>query len=301
MPSSDSSYPSNAALLFWGYDISLAGVSVTIDGEAAALAPAPFADSWATLAAVVEPAPAPGQVVVLSGDFCLGGGCEHTLSYTASAADLVAPIPDPAGSFFAVFDHGDVQSSGGDCLVDHDLTIYVHVALDEAAPGSAPGLTRASAGSVSGGSFGGRVPIPLVVSQLGGKDPTSLCFTVEALDLAGNAAPAFELCNACYYRADDAPNDGYTIIPEPEWGAMDLAPGGACAAAGETTGDTGDTGDTGSTGDSSASSVDSATDGGQDDDKGCACAVTGGEGPSSALWLLGVMLLLRRRRAALRA
>jgi len=330
-PADGATYPANAALLFWGYDISLDAVTVTVDGQPAKLVPAGFASGFATIAALVEPAPLEGQTVVVAGSFCEPGFCDQMqeLTYTAGPPDLEAPEPVAAASFFAIYDHADFQSSGGDCLSDSQLTVYVHVMQDTPGPGAAPGGVRASWDGGGGpGGFGGfritsggmsRLAIPIVEAQLGGKDPRSeVCVTVAAIDAAGNAAEPFTLCPACFYRADDGENDG-GIVPEPLWTEADAVPGSACAGAEETTGGASDSGPDPTDGPGSASASDSSgeapttggpqttgepqTDGAsdtsdQDDggDKGCACDGAGGGRDLGALVVVALGLGLGRRR-----
>ena len=133
VPAEGASHPANAALLFSGYELSLDGVTVTVDGAPAQLVAAPFGSSWAEVVVLVEPAPQVGQEVVVSGTICPLEFCDPLLlTYTAGEPDLTAPVPVPEAAFFAVYDHADFMSSGGDCESDTDLTLYVHVTQDEA-------------------------------------------------------------------------------------------------------------------------------------------------------------------------
>jgi MYXO-CTERM domain-containing protein len=310
-PAEGATYPGNAALLFSGVDLTLDAVTVTVDGQPAQLTEAPFAAGWANIAVLVEPAPQAGQTVVVSGSFCDPAFCEPTmLTYTAGAPDLTAPVPVVDAAFFAVFDHADFVSSGGDCQSDTDLTLYVHVTQDEPAAGQALGVVRA-AWSGGGGGFGdftfasgssATMSIPLVVEQLGGKDPASeVCVTVTATDTAGNAAAPFEVCPACYFRKDDGPVDG-AYVPEPEWTDADAVPGSACAGAEATTGDTGPepttgaTGEVQTTGDVQTTGVGETSDPDDGGDKGCACDHTGGPRDIGGLVVMALGLGLARRR-----
>ncbi|MCY0989440.1 MYXO-CTERM sorting domain-containing protein [Nannocystis sp. ILAH1] len=323
VPEDGAIYPRNAALLFDGWGIGLDGITVTVDGEPAELLPAAFDDFVADLAVVVEPTPMTGQTVVVSGSFCPDEDCEPvTITYTAGPEDAEAPQPLVEESFFAVYDHADFMSSGGDCMSDSDLTLYVHLSQAIPAPGE-PSLFTIAWDPDGEGELGFRrtvrvptgarvAPLSLVTEQLGGKDPrTEVCLEVTAFDAAGNAADTFELCPACFAREDALPRETETP-PEPDWTEADGVPGSPCA--GEqplTTGEepTGtDTSPTSSGGDSlSESSSDSVSDtysggatGGDSGDKGCACSTHGGD-PGDAgrflLFVLGLGLALVKRRS----
>lgn len=313
VPGEGATYPANAALMFSGYELSLDAVTVTVDGAPAQLVAAPFASGWANISVLVEPAPQAGQEVVVSGTICPLEFCEPLLlTYTAGEPDLTAPVPVPEASFFAVYDHANFESSGGDCESNADLTVYVHTMQDEAAPGAAPGVVSASwDGGGGGGGFGGftfasgtsaSVRIAISESQLGGEDPASdVCVKVTARDAAGNAAEPFELCPACFFRADDTPIQG-SFVPEPMWTEADAVPGSACAGADPTTGDSGPEPTSGGTGEpQSTGEVDSTgvgetseQDGGEG--KGCACATDGESRDLGALVLMTLGLGLGRRR-----
>lgn len=322
VPADGATYPANAALLFSGFDITLDGVTVTVDGQPATFAPAEFAASFANIAVLVEPQPMPGQTVAVSGLFCPDEFCDPvSITYTAGEPDLTAPAPSADMAFFGVYDHADFMSGGGDCQSDRDLTFYVHVPQAAPAAGDALPLLHAAwdpdgDGPIPGVWGRGRAPdadARLVLTSLDedlvGKDPaTDLCFTIRMIDSAGNEAPSFDVCPACYFRKDDAPQD--QVPPEPQWSDADAVPGSACAVASEstgaatdtgtdpTTGGTGDnqtTGDAQSTGDAQTDG-DSATDtGSQDEGKGCACSTDGDPKDLGAL-LLGLALGLSRRR-----
>jgi len=308
-PKNGETYPANAALLFSGFDISLDGVTVKVDDQAAELVPAAFASSWANIAVLIEPPPMVGQTVVVSGAFCEFGDCEPvTLTYTAGALDLVAPVPVADASRFTVYDHADFESSGGDCQSNSDLTFYVRVMQDAPAAGEAPGVVSA-AWAEGGGSFqdftftaseSAFMAIAVDSPQLDGKDPTTeVCLKITATDLAGNAAEPFELCPACFFRKDEGENDGGPV-PEPAWTDADAVPGSACAVEVETTGGepqtTGDEPTTGEPQTSGDEESGSDTLPAEDGEKGCGCDGTGGSRDLGALVLLGLGLGLRRRR-----
>ena len=318
VPADGEGLPANAALLFFGQALSLTGVSVTVDGAPAALVPAD-AVAGAALAARVDPPPAPGQAVVIAGDFCQeSGGCGPTmLAFTASAADDTPPTPITDGSFFAIYDHGDFVSSGGDCQTDSDLTFYVHL-VDGASVGDARtvftatwdpdglGPIPAAFGDSTLGTGGASVlSISITADKLLGKTPADVCLTIQVGDLAGNKPASYELCPACYLRQDATVPDGSTP-PEPAWTEDDAVPGSACAGpSGSSSGDS-DTGplttgspteggsSVGPGSSSSAGSTGPETGGETGGEKGCACAAESSP-PPSWLLLLGVLGLGRRR------
>ena len=322
-PSNGATYPANAALLFQGFDITLDAVTVKVDDQPAELVPAGFASGWATIAVLVEPAPQVGQTVVVSGSFCEFGDCGPvTLTYTAGEPDLTAPTPVAEASRFTVYDHADFESSGGDCLSNSELTVYVRVMQDAPGAAEAPGVVSAVWSKGSGffsdftitSSETASMSVAIELSQLDGNDPRSeVCVTVVATDLAGNAAEPFEICPACFYRKDEGENDGGPV-PEPAWTDADAVPGSACAVAVETTGEATDSGEptTGGTGGETGEEPTSgepqstgeeastgATDTSEEDDggeKGCACDGGGGSPDLGALVVLGLGLGLRRRR-----
>ena len=322
-PSNGATYPANAALLFQGFDITLDAVTVKVDDQPAELVPAGFASGWASIAVRVEPAPQVGQTVVVSGEFCEFGDCGPvTLTYTAGEPDLIAPTPVAEASRFTVYDHADFESSGGDCLSNSELTVYVRVMQDAPGAAEAPGVVSAVWSKGSGffsdftitSSETASMSVAIELSQLDGNDPRSeVCVTVVATDLAGNAAEPFEICPACFYRKDEGENDGGPV-PEPAWTDADAVPGSACAVAVETTGEATDSGEptTGGTGGETGEEPTSgepqstgeeastgATDTSEEDDggeKGCACDGGGGSPDLGALVVLGLGLGLRRRR-----
>jgi MYXO-CTERM domain-containing protein len=330
-PADGATYPANAALLFDGFDLVLDGVKVTVDGVGAELVPAGFASGFAAIAVLVEPQPQPGQTVIVSGNFCPDSGCdETTLTFTAGAPDLIAPVADPAAGFFGVYDHTDFVSSGGDCQFDSDITFYLHVEHSPAGEGEAPQRVRADWQPNGQGGFGGgapasagsaRVAMSVVASQLGGADPSKdVCFTVKVFDAAGNSAEPYEVCPACFFRKDDLPLMQSTP-EEPAWTDADAVPGSACAGE-ETTGTTGDTtGDPGtggttedptdsgpeptgsSSGDPQTSGDDTDTSGPdtgdqEEDGKGCACDSDTDAPAAPTLAALALLMLIRPRRRA---
>ncbi|PCC75381.1 MYXO-CTERM domain-containing protein [Nannocystis exedens] len=334
VPADGETYPANAALLFWGDAISVDKVTVTVDGEPAALVPAAFAEGLAPLAVKVEPEPQPGQTVVVAGEFCAeNDGCPASITFTAGEPDVAAPATLAEASFFAVLEHAPFQFTSGCDQWEIAQTMYVH--LEQPAPAAGEALVLFEVTWDGGEELGGSgirrvarglepttiVPVALNSGTLGAADVrTDVCLEVVARDAAGNAAAPFELCPPCFMRVDEAPlADGSTLPPEPLWTEADAVPGSACAPATETTGDastggeepTGGedsesgeaptTGATGETGDSSETGAqeetsDSATGGENDPDKGCACN-SDGQGGLGSLLLLGLGLIgVRRRR-----
>ncbi len=313
--------PANSAVLFFGQSLSLTGVSVSVDGSPAALVEAP-AVAGAALAARIEPQPQPGQAVVISGDFCQeSGGCGPSmLSFTATAPDLTPPAAITEGAFFAVYDHADFVSSGGDCQYDSDLTYYVHV-VDGAAAGDARTVFTASwdpdgegpAPAVFGRSALGQggassFSISITSATLQGADPVDgVCLSMTVADLAGNTPATYEVCPACYHRMDDLNWDSSTPS-EPTWTAEDAVPGSVCAPAVESTGGESSGSDSGGSptegGGSSAgggssegaTGQDTSASGGEDGgEKGCACDSRGASTPGLLVLLLAGLGLRRRR------
>ena len=321
LPADGAVHPGNAALLFDGFNISITAVTVTVDEQPAALVPADFDDNLAEIAAFVEPAPTEGQVVALSGPFC--EGCEPvTITYTAGPPDVTAPKPIVESSFFALYDHADFMSGGGDCMTDSDLTLYVHLSQESPAFGD-PSLFRVGWDPDGEGDAGFHrtvrvdaeshvLALSLVSEQLGGKDPlTEVCLDITALDLAGNAAETFQLCPACFARTDEVEH-GVDTPAEPAWTEADGVPGSPCAGAepqptGEEPTGTDTASNTSEDGSLSESTSDSVSDtdsggatGGEGGDKGCACSSNGGD-PGDVgrflLFALGLGLALIKRRS----
>jgi len=331
LPIDGASHPGNAALLFWGSELSLEAVTVTVDGEPATLVPAPFADGLAALAVAVEPAPQAGQTVVLAGKFCQEPtDCDAALTYTVSAPDLAAPAPIVDASFFAVYDHVPFQLQGGCEQTTVERTLYVHLQQPAPAAGEAPvffrvewegeedpgaGLIRRTEQAIEETTI---IPIGLDANTLGMADVLSeVCLEVVARDAAGNASEPFELCPPCFLHEDEAPIDASASLPpEPAWAEAEAVPGSACARATETTGEEttdGESGESGeapttgnepTTGDEPPGSetdgpdegTDSATAGDDEPGKGCACRSDREGGSLGHLLLLVLGLGAARRR-----
>ena len=325
IPAEGQKYPGNAAVILHGQGISLTDASVTVDGQPATLKDVSktLFDGLGIFAVTVEPTPAAGQAVTVTGTFCAGGpGCPPVaLHYVATAADTVAPPSiDLAG--FNVHDYTDFKSSGGDCQSDSDFAWWIELksqvpelATDGAVMYQIQGYADASmAGGVVVGAFGyvdvtghAVVPIRRTVSALNGKPlPEAMCFRIRSYDSAGNT-PSISpelLCKPCYYRADGLPSNGFPPA-EPTWTPADIYPGGPCdysmVGSGGSYPDAGLPHDTSST---SSTSGAGGSGGGANGDLvvgGCGCRMAGEDestpGLSGALVLaIGASLRLARRR-----
>ena len=263
-PAAGATYPANAALRFDGFDLSLTGVTATIDGEPATLVPAEPSGAPG-LFATLEPQPQPGQTVTIAGAFCEFEECEaEEFSFTAGPPDLDAPVAKDV--FFTAFDHGGFVSSGADCMGDADLALYLHADLSPQADGQAPVRYRVTfdpdagapepPGFVRNGLFDVAGPsarsTSLTADKLGAVAAADVCLLVEFIDFAGNAGEPIEVCKPCFLRVSDELPE--TDTPEePTWSDADIVPGSACAGPDETgTGTDSDTDDTGAATDSSA-------------------------------------------------
>ena len=300
-PQDGGTLPANAALFFHGYDISLAKVKVTVDGQPASFGPAPAnVPGVGDLIATITPAPKAGQTVVIQGDFCNDSGAmcaPKTLTFTAGAPDTEAPPPvDVVG--YNVYDYLDFKSSGGDCLTDSDLTYWVELQTEAAKDGESQRLYTIDAFSDANfqnkvfsqsGFIRGKdtkVEIQKLASGLEGrKAQEAFCFRATSSDAAGHVtASSLVVCKACFYRADTMPNMSGPPS-EPKWTTADTYPSGPC-------------GDGAS---SSATSGSSGSSSGGDDVvvDGCSCQAGGsGTAVPGALAALALALQgLRRRRA----
>ncbi|MGK4003728.1 hypothetical protein WMF31_13945 [Sorangium sp. So ce1036] len=243
-PESGATYPGNAALFFYGFEISLEGVSATVDGEPANLVLAPDVPATGhSLAARIEPPPGEGQAIVIEGDFCSTGPCEVTrIELTAGAADTTAPAA-PAGLSFNLHDYADFKSSGGDCQTSSDLAWWLTIDGEAPALGASPVIYTIEAfrddsfsrpvfsESAFARAASSTRAIHRTADVLDGADaPEALCFRVSAIDAAGNAASeTAHACKPCYYRKDPPSAEPSFAPPvQPEWAAADLYPGGTC-------------------------------------------------------------------------
>lgn len=313
VPADGDTYPANAALLFWGEAISVDKVTVTVDGEPAALVHAEFAQGLAPLVVKVEPEPLPGQTVVVAGEFCTEpDNCQASITFTAGEPDVVAPAPNVEASFFALFEHAPFSYMQGCTQFEAAQALYVH--LEQAPPAAGEALVlfkvtwnpgdEVDASAISLTERGVEattiVSEALTAEHFGGADVrTAVCLEVLARDAAGNAAPPFELCPPCFMRSDATPLPaGSSAPPEPLWTDADAVPGSACALATETTGEeptSGEAPTSGETG-SQEETSDSATGGEDGPEKGCACDSDGAGGPASLLLLALGLIGVRRRR-----
>ena len=326
MPANGDTYPSNAALFFYGYGITLDAMTVTVDGEPASFADAPALASLgldAALIARISPEPEPGQTVELAGTFCPDVGCEPSaITFTAGAPDNAPPGALTALSF-DIHDHADFVSSGGDCQSDTDLTWYLRVDT-VVAPGPSESAVALLVLAYRDASFeevvfsesrlltgkSGTLSSGHTVSVLDGKaPPEALCFRAMVRDVSGNASlQVVEACKPCRYRKDDA-GGSLSSPPEPMWTSADVYPGGPCddggsGGAGGSGSGGGDSGG-GDSGGGNAGGGDSggggAGSGGGDDVSvvGCGCQLPARETSGSAVALLALLAgaaLGRRRR-----
>jgi hypothetical protein len=291
-PKSGDTYPANAALFFEGYDISLDGVTVTVDGQPATLQPVTDGpiSKVGTLVATIQPKPAPGQTVIVSGQFCDDSFCKPTsIEFEAGAEDNTPP-PSTEIASFNVYDYPDFKSSGGDCQTNSDLAWFFQLTAPALAAGESPRiwtLERASDESfsdakeivstfVNGTSFG--ITDRELAAILGDKSaPEAFCFRVKTSDASGNTGGVSSVvCKPCNYRVDTGAQP-FSPPAEPAWTSADVFPGGTC--------------DTGAGGDPNGE------DTSEGDDARCSIGVVGGSGAASGAFA-GMMVALA---AALRA
>ncbi len=321
IPAEGQKYPGNAAVILQGQNISLTDASVTVDGQPATLKDVSKAlfSEVGLFGVMVEPTPAAGQSVVITGTFCgVGAGCPPvSLHYQATAADTVAPKSINLVDF-DIHDYADFKSSGGDCQSDSDFAWWIELkspvpdlATDGAVIYRIEGYKDASlAGGVVVEATGyldstgqNVVPIRRTVDILGGKPlPEAMCFRVKAYDTAGNT-PSISLeflCKPCNYRADGVPDMGFPPA-EPMWTAADIYSGGPCDSSISGAGGSPDAGIAqGTSGTGGAGSGGGGTNG-DEVVGGCGCRVAGeddsGTGLFGALALaVGASLRLARRR-----
>jgi MYXO-CTERM domain-containing protein len=297
LPESGATYPANAVVFLYGYQLALDDAEVTVDGAPAAL----VADTSVTapigaLAVRVDPEPAPGQVVTLTGTFCsAGSGCpEETVTYTAGPADDDAPA-SPGRVTFDVYDHADFVADIGACESDSHVAWFVHFqGAPPAEGGAAPVLhlvegfrdEKLSDLAFSSHAFASEddvtVTIRSRVETLEGADVTeAICFRVTTIDTAGNKADPTTLCRPCHFRAEPGTTSETPL--EPEWSDADAFAGGPCAGQGATSA-------TSSGGD----------DGGDDPDSSGGCSCRSAPAPAAfvgpALLGFAAALASRRRR-----
>lgn len=325
VPAEGQKYPGNAALIFTGHQITLDKATVTVDGQPASLVDASDLFPYYGKVALIEPMPAPGQAVVVAGDFCADPVVcpPETLSFVAAAVDAEAPAA-PEAIHFDVHDYPDFMSSPGDCQTDSDVAYWIEVEGTPAAEGEAPVLytVEALADAASTDPLwtglalitAGSTPFVrrAVLEELVGEQvPEAFCYRVRAMDTAGHAGAGEILtCKPCHYRADP-PGTSVTAPEEPAWTEADIYPGGMCgqgtSSSTSTSASTGGAGggtSTGGVGVGGASGVGGAgTTSGDPADSvtvgGCGCRAAGSPEKGRVGWLiaaLGATLAAARRQ-----
>lgn len=301
-PKSGDTYPANAALFFEGYSISLDSVTVTVDGQSATLLPVTTGpvSKVGTLRATIEPKPASGQAVVISGSFCADPGCQPVeIKFTAGAEDNDPPPATEIASY-DVYDYPDFKSSGGDCQSDSDLAWFFDFTTTALAPGESPRilvLERAADASFSNasevvstfvnGTTFGLTDRDMAASLGGSSAPEAFCFRVSTTDAAGNVGGVSQVvCKPCNYRVESG-SPPFSPAPEPAWTSADVYPGGTCDEGGGGAGGAGGSGGSGGSG-----GMDN-----EGDDTMCSVRAVGGSGAASGAFA-GMIVALG---AALRA
>jgi MYXO-CTERM domain-containing protein len=317
VPQNGEKYPGNAAVILQGHDILPTEATVTVDGQ-----PATLKDVSKTLfseiglvGVVVEPTPAAGQNVVITGTFCepVVGCNPMTLYYQATAPDTTPP-PAISLTSFNIYDYPDFKSSGGDCQSNSDFAWWLHLdspipvqGTDGAVFYSVEGYRDAS---LAGGPvftvvgyvdavWSSTVTIQSTIDTLQGKAlPEAACFRVKAYDSAGNTPSISSelLCKPCNYRVDTVAGTG-SVHHEPTWTAADVYPGGTCDSSmtGTSTGSA-------STSASTGTGAGGGSDGGDEVIGGCGCSVAGESDSAAGLFgalalaLCSSLRLARRRR-----
>jgi MYXO-CTERM domain-containing protein len=249
LPANGATWPANAAVALLGPGLTWDGVTATVDGAPVRLVPTPDLDfaawpgdgfsapaPWTT--ARLDPAPAPGAHVVVTGDACTDGDrCALHLEYTAGPADEVAP-PTPGGVWFDLFAHGPV-SHGEDCVSwgDAEWRVHFEVAADSGT-GAAEVLRLEAvtdgmaARTLRALPFTAGAQMQVVEGRIAHDDagaplPEASCVRVVAYDLAGNRASLGEVCPPCHFIADEQPRE--QAPPVPAYGPDNAWPGGVCA------------------------------------------------------------------------
>ena len=299
VPADGEKYPGNAAVILQGQGISLTDAAVTVDGQPATLKNATgttFFSETGFFGVYVEPVPAEGKKVIITGTFCpAGSACNPVmLHYEATAAFEKQPAPIEVEEV-DVYDYPDFKSSGGDCQSDSSHAWWIHL--------KSPIPDRATEGVVlykieSTPGFGGEPDFvargivttswnPVIVVRGGGTDfggvplPESKHFRITTVSSNGNmpSVPGQSDPGTCHYRVDTGPASS-SPPAEPVWTTADIYPGGPCDSP------------TTSTSTASSGTGGSGSGGGGTGDQvigGCGCSV-GGE-DESATGLLGAMAL----------
>lgn len=318
-------YPANAALLFQGDEISLDGVTVTVDGAPAAFAaPAQSVKDMATIAAIISPEPMAGQTVAVQGNFCKPGAppqgpCKpFSLTYKAGPRDEGSLAGVHIASF-DIHDYPDYMGGGGDCTYSSDFAFWMHIASPDQ-PGASPrfytiegyhgkALTDLAVKQSGFLPSDGTVDIRSFKGALKGASlPEALCFRVTMADAAGHvSAPSDLVCDPCHYHVDPSTTPATFDPPQPAWSESDIYPGGSCdlggsggGGTGSSTSSTGHGGSGGGGAGSSTSSTGSSNDKNEAAFGGCACQSAGGVGSPPAPLVLTFCAALavgaRRRR-----
>lgn len=314
-PASGGTLPANAAIQFDGYgpsgfEVSLEGVMVTVDGSPATLTRVEALD-WSVLAKVT-PEPAAGATINIRGTFCPPeNNCqEQALTFTVRAPDN--SVPDVPALEVNLHDHADFLPGVGFCGGDAAASWWFHFKGDTAGAADAEVFHRVeiSRNSTFATVFRtlSRVAdaadvftgMHLDDNALGNADPTrAFCFRAFSVDTAGHrSAFSPSTCRPCHVRVDPQVDAGsaFGLPPEPDWTGADILAGGQCS----------DVPSSSSGGGSSGTPASSrgGVDGGEDDlniDPGPGCGCRGSAGTDAA-WGMGLMLaglaaLTGRRRA----
>lgn len=136
--------PAGALLLLDGQVLSPDHLSVTVDGEPAALVLVHersrglyywlWESAYRTMALRIEPPPQPGQAIVVTGDPCLEWAgmsfCDPVeLIYSVGEADSEPPDA-PVELWYDVYDHGEVASADSSCgatTAQLEFTIWTEI------------------------------------------------------------------------------------------------------------------------------------------------------------------------------
>lgn len=246
-PADGGQLPANAAIRFDG-PVTFAAVTVTVDGQPAALEPfTGFPYTFGVDFMRVTPTPSPGQTVVLAGDFCSPQEppCDTTLTFMTTAPDLDAPAAATALEFD--LQQFPEEGGAGSCAVTQDHAWFAR--WDSALAGADASPTAHVLEIATDESFSdvrdqqfvaaapGRVDARLSLLTHGEGAPESFCLRVRTLDLAGNEGPTSEtVCTPLHCRVEP---DDYWIDPmstgygEPSWAPEDMYAGGPCGGAPE--------------------------------------------------------------------
>lgn len=328
--------PANAAIRLHGGWLDAETIVATVDDAPATLVELPelfrFDYAWEERGYLVDGL-LEGQHVVVS--WCYGDSCVDLIEYDAAAPQDEPPAP-PASLLFDLHDYPDTYGFGPACQSSEqvrwwiktetnppttDLELFYVFEGVDAADGETVLFSR---------YFEVFDPTEQVVVPRFEPDGIDvlegMCVRGYALDSAGHTSDALEVCLPCRYSTAEAVTDGEGLPVEPMWTQGDIYPDGPCALGvpppwdpgppdpggdGTTGGDESggdETGDPMPPSDSSGGSVpDPGTTGGSDSDggsagadepldRGCACRADGGSDGVPILGLMGVLVLIGRRR-----